>query len=95
MGRLGDSIKLFTDIKYCRTRDEYSDRSEPTWTFSETDSVASDILLSKKCVGGRGLLDFFGRAFPWSKFSHFTFAPKCRTSTAILCFEMSSMASTQ
>lgn len=49
MGRLGVSIKLLTDAKYCRIREAYSDRSDPTCTFKDTDSAASVIATS--CVG--------------------------------------------
>ena len=53
MGKLCESIKLFTDIKYCRTSDEYSDSSDPTWTLSDTDSVPSSDMWFKRLVCGR------------------------------------------
>jgi hypothetical protein len=48
MGKLGVSIKLLTEAKYCRTREAYSDRSDPTCTFKDTDSAAS-VIAARLC----------------------------------------------
>lgn len=48
MGKLGVSIKLLTDAKYCRTREAYSDRSDPTCTFKDTVSAAS-VIAARLC----------------------------------------------